>query len=133
MKKKPQLKLTDKEWKKKLTESEYAVLRKKGTEKAFSGKYWDSKEEGIYLCAGCHEPVFRSEDKFKSGTGWPSFAAPIDSNQVVYQEDVGFFTARTEVLCSHCGGHLGHLFHDGPPPNLTRYCINSAALKFKKK
>jgi len=125
--------LSDKEWKKKLSQEEYHLLREKGTEKAFSGSYWDSTEEGTYVCAGCGEPLFSSEAKFKSNTGWPSFTDPVDINNIVLKEDVGFFTKRTEVLCSNCQGHLGHLFHDGPKPAKTRYCINSGALKLKKK
>ena len=125
--------LSDNEWKKKLSKEEYHLLREKGTEKAFSGEYWDCTDEGTYVCAGCGEPIFSSEAKFKSGTGWPSFIEPVNVSNIVLKEDVGFFTKRTEVLCSNCGGHLGHLFHDGPKPAKTRYCINSGALKLKKK
>jgi peptide-methionine (R)-S-oxide reductase len=125
--------LSDNEWKKKLSKEEYHLLREKGTEKAFSGEYWDCTDEGTYVCAGCGEPLFSSEAKFKSGTGWPSFIEPVNVSNIVLQDDVGFFTKRTEVACSHCGGHLGHLFHDGPKPAKTRYCINSGALKLKKK
>lgn len=125
--------LSESQWKKKLSKEEYHLLREKGTEKAFSGAYWDCTDEGTYLCAGCGEPLFGSEAKFKSGTGWPSFIEPINVSQITLKDDVGFFTKRTEVVCSHCGGHLGHLFHDGPKPARTRYCINSGALKFKKK
>ncbi len=124
---------SDKEWKKKLTPEQYRVLREKKTEKAFSGEYWNSEEDGTYVCAGCGEPLFSSEAKFKSGTGWPSFTQPINSEALEYKDDVGFFTKRTEVLCHRCGGHLGHLFNDGPKPSRTRYCVNSVALKLKKK
>ena len=123
---------TEKEWKKKLSPEEYEVLREKKTEKAFSGKYWNSEEEGTYVCAGCGQPLFSSEDKFKSGTGWPSFTKPIDPQNVTYKDDVGFFTKRTEVLCSGCEGHIGHVFDDGPKPAKKRYCVNSVALKLKK-
>jgi peptide-methionine (R)-S-oxide reductase len=125
--------LSDNEWKKKLSKEEFHLLREKGTEKAFSGEYWDCTDEGTYVCAGCGEPLFSSEAKFKSGTGWPSFIEPINVSTITLKEDVGFFTKRTEVVCSNCGGHLGHLFHDGPKPAKTRYCINSGALKLKKK
>jgi methionine-R-sulfoxide reductase len=124
---------TDKDWKKKLSPAEYRVLREKETEKAFSGEYWDSTEDGIYVCAGCGEPLFSSDAKFKSGTGWPSFTEPVSPEAVDYQDDVGFFTKRVEVKCHHCGGHLGHLFNDGPKPSRKRYCLNSVALKLKKK
>lgn len=123
---------TDKEWKKKLSSEEYRVLREKATEKAFSGEYWDSTEEGTYVCAGCGEPLFSSDAKFKSGTGWPSFTEPVSADAVDYQDDVGFFTKRVEVKCHKCGGHLGHLFNDGPKPSRKRYCLNSVALKLKK-
>jgi len=123
---------SEKEWKKKLTPNQYKVLREKGSEKAFSGEYWDSTEEGTYVCAGCGEPLFSSETKFKSNTGWPSFSEPLKPDVVDYEDDVGFFTKRTEVKCHNCGCHLGHLFNDGPKPSRKRYSLNSVALKLKK-
>jgi peptide-methionine (R)-S-oxide reductase len=120
---------TDAEWKKRLAPEAYAILRYKGTEPAFTGKYWNSKLHGIYRCAGCGQPLFKSDDKFESGTGWPSFWEPCDRASVTAKEDDSHFMRRTEVLCSRCGGHLGHVFNDGPAPTGLRYCINSAALK----
>jgi len=125
----PPLPKTDAEWKKRLTPEEYAILRHKGTESAFTGTYWNSKQKGIYRCAGCGQPLFKSDDKFESGTGWPSFWEPFDPTSVAAKPDNSHSMRRTEVLCSRCGGHLGHVFSDGPPPTGLRYCINSAALK----
>ena len=118
------------QWKKILTPEQFHVLREKGTERAFTGKYATSHEHGIYRCAGCGLDLFGSEDKFDSGTGWPSFTRPIAAENVKTEVDKGFFTTRTEVLCRRCGGHLGHVFDDGPKPTGLRYCMNSAALNF---
>ena len=118
------------EWKKVLTPEQFHILREKGTERAYSGKYATSHEHGIYRCAGCGLDLFRSEEKFESGTGWPSFTAPIVKENVKTAVDKGFFTTRTEVMCRRCGGHLGHVFDDGPKPTGLRYCMNSAALQF---
>lgn len=124
---------TDSEWKKILSDEQYHVLREKGTERAFTGKLYDNHEEGMYYCAGCGNPVFNSNTKFDSGTGWPSFYAPLSDRNVDLEEDKSFGMRRTEVLCSKCGGHLGHVFDDGPNPTGLRYCINSCALNFDKK
>lgn len=123
---------TDEEWKKELTAEQYRVLRQKGTERAFSGEFWNTKDKGVYRCAGCGTELFVSDTKFDSGCGWPSFYAPMSSNAVAEAEDSSHFMKRTEVLCSKCGGHLGHVFDDGPNPTGLRYCINSASLKFEK-
>lgn len=123
---------TDEEWKKALTSDQFHVLRKKGTERAFSGKYWDHHEKGTYVCAACRQPLFHSKAKFESGTGWPSFWEPVAKGAVDEHKDRSFFMTRTETVCSRCGGHLGHVFDDGPKPTGLRYCINSAALDFVK-
>ncbi|MGH8910372.1 MAG: peptide-methionine (R)-S-oxide reductase MsrB [Egibacteraceae bacterium] len=124
--------LSEQEWRERLTPEEYRVLRKKGTEPAFTGGYWDSKESGLYRCAACEAPLFRSDTKFDSGTGWPSFYEPASPDAVRFEEDRSFFMRRTEVLCGRCGSHLGHLFDDGPAPTGQRYCINSVALDLEK-
>jgi len=123
----------EQEWKEKLTEEQYHVLRSKGTERPFTGKYWNNKEKGVYYCAGCGTPLFDSESKFESGCGWPSFTAPITDSNINEAQDNSLSMRRTEVLCSKCGGHLGHVFDDGPKPNGLRYCMNSISLDFKPK
>ena len=125
--------LQEEEWKEKLTEEQYRVLRQKGTERPFTGKYWNNKKKGIYYCAGCGTPLFDSTSKFESGCGWPSFSTPIKDSKINEGTDDSFNVRRTEVLCKTCGGHLGHVFKDGPKPTGLRYCINSISLDFKPK
>ena len=124
-------KRSDAEWKKVLSPEEYEVLRRKGTERAFTGKYYNSREKGVYRCAGCGNPLFDSETKFDSGTGWPSYYQPVSEDAVETEQDKSHGMIRTEVLCARCGGHLGHVFPDGPEPTGQRYCINSISLDFE--
>lgn len=123
--------MSDQDWKQKLSPEAYDVLRKAGTERAFTSPLNDEHRHGAFYCAGCHNKLFSSEQKFDSGTGWPSFWAPVDEKAVETSTDYKIGVARTEVLCAHCGGHLGHVFEDGPKPTGLRYCMNGVAMEFK--
>ncbi len=119
---------TDEQWRERLSPEQYEVMRRKGTEPAFTGKYWDCHDDGTYRCAGCGTPLFESDAKYESGSGWPSFYRPVDDSKVATETDASHGMVRTEVLCGTCGGHLGHVFDDGPAPTGQRWCINSCSL-----
>ena len=125
------IEMTEAEWRERLTPEQYAVLRQAGTERAFTGKYENNKQAGLYTCAGCGAPLFSSDTKYNSGSGWPSYTAPVEDGAVAELRDVSHGMVRTEVRCAKCEGHLGHVFPDGPGPTGLRYCINSAALDFE--
>lgn len=122
----------DRYWRDRLNSDEYHVLREKGTERAFTGEYWDCNESGVYRCRGCGEPLFESDSKFDAGCGWPSFDKPVKSDMIAEERDTSHGMIRTEVLCQNCGGHLGHVFPDGPTDTGLRYCINSLSIKLDK-
>lgn len=129
---KTQVEKSEAEWRRELSPQQYRVLREKGTEPPFTGKYWNEHADGVYRCAACGNPLFDASTKFESGSGWPSFYEPIEDARVATEEDRSLFMRRTEVHCARCGGHLGHLFDDGPQPTGQRYCINSASLELDR-
>ncbi len=133
MTKKREIEKTEAQWRAELTPDQYRIMREKGTERAFTGAYVDNHEKGIYKCAACHEPLFESDTKYDSGSGWPSFFKPLDPGAVDTEDDTTHGMRRTEVMCRKCGAHLGHVFDDGPRPTGLRYCVNSASLAFEKK
>lgn len=127
----PKLVKSDAEWRAQLTPEQYHVTRKRGTERAFTGPNWDNKDAGLYRCVCCDKPLFRSESKYDSGTGWPSFYAPVEGEAVTEHKDRSFFMVRTEIRCADCEAHLGHVFKDGPEPTGLRYCMNGVAMNFE--